>query len=200
MEEKKNPISEAELLEMAMKAKEIERGLPERMAICGKVWRMRRVSMWQNKLISNLAFDTLYWQKELKREDISRRKAKRLNGKIRKVGAKIAAHYVLGKWLWLIPFLWSLTWRRIYNNSEEVSSTINTAQTLYGKEKDFFIANLENIKFQLALSMRQVGESGKQKQEREASAESMLDEDASPKKPEDSKSGARSKSPRTTKR
>lgn len=46
----------------------------------------------------------------------------------------------------------------------------------------------------------QVGNAVSQMQERNASAESMLDEDASPKKEEDSKSAARSKHRPTTRR
>lgn len=200
MTEEKNTLNEQDLLYQATKAKYVERGLPEKITICHKVWKLRPISMRQSACISNLAFDTLYLQNKAKQEGVSLKEAKRINTKIRQVAAKQAAHYILGKWLWLIPFSHFLTWRRLYNNSEEVSATINTAHTVYGHDKDFFIANLENIKFQLALSMRQVGEIVKQKQEREVSAENMLDEDALPKKAEDNKSEARSKHLRTTRK
>lgn len=200
MTEGKNTLNEQDLLYLTTKAKDVERGLLEKITICDKVWKLRPISMRQSTRIANLAFDTLYLQNEAKREGLSVKDAKRINSKIRQIGAKQAAHYILGKRLWLIPFLHFITWRRLYNESEEVSATINTAQTIYGREKDFFIANLENIKFQLALSTRQVGESVKQKQEREASAENMLDEDALPKKAEDNKSEARSKHLRTTRK
>lgn len=188
------------MLDMLTGADKIRRGMPDRMPICGRIWRLRPINMKQGERISGLAFDALYLQKEAKKEGIGRRKAKRINRKIRQLGAKQAAHHVLGRRLYMIPFAYAITWRWIYHREEEVSATINTARNLYGKDKDFFIANLENLKLQLALSMRQVGEAVKQMQNRKESAEGMLDEDASPKKAADSKSGVRSRSARTTKR
>lgn len=128
----------------------------------------------------------LYLQRKAKGE-LTLRQMKRINGKMRTIPAKQAAHYVLGRWLWLVPFLWSITWRRIYNNSEELSATVNTTKTLMGKEKDFYIANLEVQKYLLALSMKQVGDAVEQKRKREESAEGMLEQDASQTKEEGNK-------------
>ena len=129
----------------------------------------------------------LYWQNELKGEGVSRRKAKRLNAKIRKAYAKKAAHKILGKWLWLIPFAFALAWRRIYNASEQVSATINSEEALMSENQVFYLANLGSSQQALGRSTIQVGNAVKQMQERKLSAESMLDEDALPKKEEDSK-------------
>lgn len=192
-------LDEQAMLGLAVEANLIERGQSERVVIDGKVWHVRPTSMKQNEKMLNLDFDILFWQRELKDAGVSRRKAKRLNSKIRKAYAKKAAHKVLGKRLWLIPFAFALTWRRIYNESEKVSATLNTDEAI-GRNKDFFIANLGSSKRAHVLSTMQVGESVKQLQERKASAESMLDEDASPKKEEDSKSAARSNARRTTKK
>lgn len=181
-----NPLSEQQMLDMVFGAKGIERGEPTYIEVRGKKWKLRPVSQRQMAKISNLAFEMLYLQRKAK-EELTLRQMKRINEKMRQIPAKQAAHYVLGRWLWVVPFLWSITWRRIYNSVEDVSSLINTTKTLMGKEKDFYIANLEVQKVLLALSMRQVGEAAKQKREREESAEGMLEQDASPKKEEDSK-------------
>ncbi len=192
-------MDEQAMLGLLVEANAIQRGKSERVVIDGKVWHIRPTSQKQNLKMLNLDFDIRSWQNELKAENMSRRKAKRLNTKIRKAYAKKAAHKILGKRLWLIPFAFALTWRRIYNESEKVSATINSDEAI-GENKNFYLANLGSSKRALVLSTMQVGEAVKQLQERKASAESMLDEDASPKKEEDSKSAARSNARRTTKR
>lgn len=199
-EEQNISMDEVAMLDLAMKANNVQRGVPERIAIGGKIWRQRRISQRQAVKISNLDFDAIHYQREMQKEGVGRRMAKRLNTKYRQIAAKKAAHYVLGRWLWLIPFVYAFTWRWIYNHSEEVSATINSAQMVGGRDKDFYLANLGCSKYQLVLSTKQVGESVKQMQERKESTESMLDEDALPKKEEDSKSAARSKYRPTTRK
>ena len=192
MEDNKNPqqdprkMDNQQIVEMLIGGKDIERGEPTEIWVKGHKWKLRRVSNWQMKCISNLAYDMLYLQRKAKGE-LTLRQMKRINGKMRTIPAKQAAHYVLGRWLWLVPFLWSITWRRIYNNSEELSATVNTTKTLMGKEKDFYIANLEVQKYLLALSMKQVGDAVEQKRKREESAEGMLEQDASQTKEEGNK-------------
>lgn len=192
MEDNKNPqqdprkMDNQQIVEMLIGGKDIERGEPTEIRVKGHKWKLRRVSNWQMKCISNLAYDMLYLQRKAKGE-LTLRQMKRINGKMRTIPAKQAAHYVLGRWLWLVPFLWSITWRRIYNNSEELSATVNTTKTLMGKEKDFYIANLEVQKYLLALSMKQVGDAVEQKRKREESAEGMLEQDASQTKEEGNK-------------
>jgi len=192
-------LDEQAMLGLLVEANALQRGKSERVVIDGKAWRIRPTSQKQNLKMLNLDFDIHYWQRELKADGVSRRKAKRLNSKIRKAYAKKAAHKVLGKRLWLVPFAFALTWRRIYNESEKVSATINSDEAV-GENKNFYLANLGSSKRALVLSTMQVGEAVKQLQERKANAESMLDEDASPKNQEDSKSAARSNARRTTKR
>lgn len=192
-------LDEQAMLGLLVEANAIQRGKSEHIVIDGKVWRIRPTSQRQNLKMLNLDFDIRYWQNELKDENISRRKAKRLNAKIRRAYAKKAAHKVLGKRWWLIPGAFAYMWRRIYNESEKVSATLNSDEAI-GENKNFYLANLGSSKRALVLSTMQVGESDRQLQERKASAESMLDEDASPKKEEDNKSAARSKPARTTKR
>lgn len=206
MKEEKTPndnapqITEEDMLRLAREANNIQRQLPNELTICGKKWKLRPISMKQSLEISNLAFDAVAIQEEVQKEGLSARKMKRLNAKLHKLAAKMAANYVLGRRLRWIPFAYAYMWRKIYNQSEEVSATINSEQTLRGKDKDFYLANLENLKFQLVLSMRQVGEAAEEMRKRKESADSMLGEDALPKKEEGNKSGVHSKRPRTTKR
>lgn len=192
-------LDEQAMLGLLVEANALQRGAGENIVIDGKVWHIRPTSQRQNLKMLNLDFDIRYWQNELKEDGISRRKAKRLNAKIRKAYAKKAAHKVLGKRLWLIPGAFIFMWRRIYNESEKVSATLNSEEAI-GENKNFYLANLGSSKRALVLSTMQVGEAVRQLQERKASAESMLDEDASPKKEEDSKLAARSKHRPTTKR
>ena len=181
------PLDEQAMLSLLAEANALQRSKGQKIVIDGKVWNVRPTSQRQNLKMLNLDYDVLYWQNELKNEGISRRKAKRLNAKIRKAYAKKAAHKVLGKWLWLIPFAFALTWRRIYNASEQVSATINGEEALMSENQVFYFANLGSSKQALGRSTSQVGNADKQMRERKASAESMLDEDASPKSQEDSK-------------
>lgn len=188
------------MLRMARQANAVSRKKGSTIEILGKTWTLRPINMKQGKLISDLSFDAVAIQEQVQKEGLSARKMKRLNGRLRRLAAKMAAHYVVGyKRLWW-PFYYAYMWRKIYNQPEEVSATINLQKNAEGDERNFYLANLECLKLQLVLSMRQVGESVKQMQERKESAESMLDEDALPKKEEDYKSGARSKHHRTTKR
>lgn len=190
-------LDEQAMLSLLAEANALQRGKGNKIIIDGNVWHVRPTSQRQNLKMLNLDYDVLYWQNELKSENISRRKAKRLNAKIRKAYAKKAAHKILGKWLWLIPFAFALTWRRIYNASEQVSATINSEEALMSENQVFYLANLGSSKQALGRSTIQVGNAVKQMQERKVSAESMLDEDALPKKEEDSKSPQRSKPART---
>ncbi len=180
-------LDEQAMLSMLAEANALQRGKGQKIVIDGKVWHIRPTSQRQNLKMLNHDYDILYWQNELKDENVSRRKAKRLNAKIRKAYAKKAAHKVLGMWLWLIPFAFALTWRRIYNASEQVSATLNSEEAMMSENQGFYLANLGSSRRALVLSTMQVGKAVEQLQERKASAESMLDEDALPKKEEDSK-------------
>lgn len=202
MKEKENipNISEEDMLRLAREANNIQRQLPNELSICGNTWKLRPISMKQSLEISNLAFDAVAIQEEVQKEGLSAQKMKRLNARLHKLAAKMAANYVLGRRLRWVPFMYAYMWRRIYNQPEEVSATINAQKTLRGEEKDFYLANLECLKLQLVLSMKQVGEAAEEMRKRKESADSMLDEDALPKKAEGNKSGVRSKRPRTTKK
>lgn len=175
-------LDENAQLQMLIEANAIEQGkVSENLDIDGKIWRIRDTSMLQNVMIQNLDYDVLEWQQQISTEGTPIKKIKKLNIKIRKVYAKKAALAILGRWRWLIPFVYSYTWRKIYNHSERVSATINSAESV-GGSRAFFLANLGSSKQTLALSMAQVGEAVKQKTQRMESAESMVRKDGLPKK------------------
>lgn len=188
----------SDVFDMSVKANEINRGFSKSIAILGKEYSLRTISTHIAVRITNLSYDALYLERQAKKEGVSLADAKRINTKIRQIPAKIAAYYNLGRWAY-IPFVHAIWWRILFNRSEEVSARINAEATLRD-EGNFFLANSEVIKRLLVLSMIPVGESVKQMLERKESAESMLDEDASPKKEEDNKSQAPSRAARTTKR
>lgn len=168
-------------------ANDIIKGRPTEIEIGGKRWKLRRISNAQAAKISEYAKEAQYIQERQKQDGLSRRKRLRLDKRFRQIPAKIAARYVLGLRRCWIPFATALMWRRLWFASEEVSMNINISKTLQREEESFFTANLEVISYLLALSMKQVGDVAKQWLERKESAENMLDEDALPKKEEDSK-------------
>lgn len=196
-EETKFSMDEEAIERLLTEAQFVRRGRNILVTIDGKTWHIRPTSQAQNQKMADMDFDVMYWQRQLK-EAQDAKTAKRLNAKIRKAYAKKAAHKVLGMWLRWVPFLYAIMWRRIYNSSEAVSATINATEAI-GENKVFYLANLGSSKQALVLSMNQVGEAIEQRTKRGESAESMVKKDALPKK-EDSKSGASSNAPRTTRK
>lgn len=196
-EETKFSMDEEAIERLLTEAQFVRRGRNILVTIDGKTWHIRPTSQAQNQIMADMDFDVMYWQRQLKEAQTAKR-AKRLNAKIRKAYAKKAAHKVLGMWLRWVPFLYAIMWRRIYNSSEAVSATINATEAI-GENKVFYLANLGSSKQALVLSTNQVGEAIEQRTKRGESAESMVKKDALPKK-EDSKSGASSNAPRTTRK
>lgn len=190
-------LDEQAMLQVLIEANAIERGrVTDTLTIGGKRWRLRPTAKWQNRAMLDHDYDVMYWQSEL-RDCKSRRRARRLNGKIARAYARKAAHRWLGHRLALIPGAFLYAWLRLYLADERVSASINAADAVSEKQS-FYLANLGSSKRALGLSTMQVGNAVRQLRERQASAESMLDEDASPKSQEDSKSPARSKRRPTT--
>lgn len=111
-------------------------------------------------------------EKESKTE-ITLKRAKRIDKKIRTLHSKTAAYYLLGNWALFVPFLLAIMWRLLDLKDSEVTFTIN-AMGANNKGVDFFLANWQITKAQLALSMRLVGDGIKQYQERMESAQDAL--------------------------
>lgn len=178
----KLPIDEEAQLKLLEGAVAVKRRRGLALEIDGAVWCLRPTSMKQNEKMTLIDFDIMFWQRELK-DCKSVRRAKRLHRKIRQAYAKKAAHKVLGKRLGLIPFAHAWVWRKIYRNSEAVSATINSTESI-GENKVFYLANLGSSKQALALCMQQVGESVKELTQRMESAENMVRKDGLPTKAE----------------
>lgn len=196
-EETKFSMDEEAMERLLTEAQFVRQGRNIAVTINGKDWHIRPTSQAQNQIMADIDFDIMHWQKRLKTAETAK-EAKRLNGSIRKGYARKAAHKVLGMWLRWVPFLYAIMWRRIYHSSEAVSATINATEAI-GENKVFYLANLGSSKQALVLSTNQVGEAVRQRTQRMESAESMVKMDGLPKK-EDSKSGAHSNAPRTTRR
>lgn len=158
--------------------------LADRLAINGKVWRLRRMSTLQIEKSARWDNCIREWQNKQKTAATAK-EFNRLASKIQKAYAKKAAHKVLGMWLYLIPFMFALTWRRLYHSDGKVIPTINATEA-FAESKVFYLANLGSSKQALALSMNNVGDANAQRTKRMESAESMVRKDALPKK-EDSK-------------
>lgn len=166
--------------DMMRGSEKIRKATPQIIEVKGKIYKVRQVSMKARCKIKNLEIEALMLEREAKGE-ITLKRAKQINKKLYSLHSKTAAYYLLGNLAFCIPFLWSLTWRWLNRKTSEVTFEINKAGT-NNADVDFFLANWQNTKVQLALFTRLVGEGIKQYQERRESVENMLVEDALPKK------------------
>ena len=152
----------------------VQRGAPCSIAVQGKTYKVKQISNTIRRKISDLEKEVLVLEKESKKE-ITLKRAKQIDKKIRTLHSKTAAYYLLGNWALFVPFLWATMWRLLDLKDSEVTFTIN-AKGANNKGVDFFLANWQITKAQLALSMRLVGEGIKQYQERMESAQDALTE------------------------
>lgn len=150
----------------------VQRGAPCSIAVQGRTYKVKQISNTVRRKISDLEKEVLVLEKESKTE-ITLKRAKRIDRKIRTLHSKTAAYYLLGNWALFVPFLWAIQWRLLDLKDSEVTFTIN-AMGANNKGVDFFLANWQITKAQLALSMRLVGEGIKQYQERMESAQDAL--------------------------
>lgn len=153
---------------------QIQRGAPCSVLVEGRTYKVKQISNTIRRKISDLEKEVLVLEKESKKE-ITLKRAKQIDKKIRTLHSKTAAYYLLGNWALFVPFLWSFRWRLLDLKDSEVTFTIN-AMGANNKGVDFFLANWQITKAQLALSMRLVGEGIKQYQERMESAQDALTE------------------------
>ena len=150
----------------------VQRGAPCSIAVQGKTYKVKQISNTVRRKISDLEKEVLVLEKESKTE-ITLKRAKRIDRKIRTLHSKTAAYYLLGNWSLFVPFLWAIQWRLLDLKDSEITFTIN-AMGANNKGVDFFLANWQITKAQLALSMKLVGEGIKQYQERMESAQDAL--------------------------
>ena len=162
------------LEEMLAGEQQIQRGAPCSVVVQGRTYKVKQISNTIRRKISDLEKEVLVLEKESKRE-ITLKRAKQIDRKIRTLHSKTAAYYLLGNWALFVPFLWAIKWRLLDLKDSEVTFTIN-AMGANNKGVDFFLANWQITKAQLALSMRLVGDGIKQYQERMESAADALNE------------------------
>lgn len=182
---KPQPLSDEELNRMLAAKEFITQGWPRVISVGGKIYTVKQISKKVRKKIHTLELEA-YQLSGKQKESMPLKKAKKIQDKLDTLHAKTAAYYLLSnKAIWM-PFIFALTWRRLMMRSEEHSYQINNA-AINDEEVGFSSANWDITKLQLALSMRPVGDGVRQTLKRWESAEEQADEDASPKKEEDSK-------------
>ena len=165
-------------------ASKVQTKAPNMVEVQGKRYKIRQISQKIELCIRNLEKEVLMLEREAK-EEITLKRAKQIDKKMYTLHSKMAAYYLLGNLALFVPFLWAITWRRLFRKTNEVTYAINNAGC-NNDDVNFFYANWQITKARLALSTMLVGNGIKQWQERMESAENMLDEDALPKK-EDNK-------------
>lgn len=146
-------------------------------AVGNRIYRVRQISNAVRTRIANLEKEAYILEKQSK-DGVPLRKAKRIDKKLRRLHSKTAAYYLLNNKALFIPFLFGIRWRLLDLKDSEHTFRINEAG-MSNKGLDFFLANWQITKAQLALSMRLVGDGINQYQERKESVENMLAEDAS---------------------
>lgn len=169
-------MEKEELQKMLLAEQEIANRAPCFVNVGTKRYRVKQISNAVRRKISNLEKEVYVLDQEGK-QGVKLRRAKKIDKKLRTLHSKTAAYYLLGNWALFIPFLWSITWRLMDLRDSEHTFRINEAG-MNNKGVDFFLANWQITKAQLALSTRLVGDGVKQYQERMESVESMLDQDA----------------------
>lgn len=182
--EKANPSGE-DIQRMLEQEHGIRKGAPCTIVVHDRIYNVRQISNAVRRRIADLEKEALILEKESKGE-VTLRRARKIDRKIRTLHSKTAAYYLLGNRAIFFPFLFAIKWRMLDFRDSEHTFEINKAG-MNNKGMDFFWANWQITKAALALSTRLVGEGIKAYQERMESAESMLDEDASPKKEADGK-------------
>lgn len=155
----------------------VRQGAPCTIEVQGRTYRVRQISNAVRRRISDLEKEAFYLEKKAE-GGLTLKEAKRIDRKIRTLHSKTAAYYLLGNWAIFLRPLWSLRWRLLELKDSEVTCSIN-AMGANNRDVDFFLANWQITKAQLALSTRLVGKGIEQYEARMESAEGMLKEDAS---------------------
>ncbi len=197
-DKKQNELTEEEMKAMLFAKERVMRKFPRKITSNGHDYTVRQISKGIRARIHALEIEA-YTLSEQQKEKMSPRKAKKLQRKLDRLHAKTAAYYLLGNRAMIIPGLFWATWHRLMWRTEEEISAINNA-AVNDDEINFSSANWDITKFQLALSMRPIGEGVKELLKRMESAEKQVKEDATKKKEEDAGSKASSAKARTTRK
>lgn len=174
----------------------VRRQLPRVVSAGGRLYAVRQVSKAVRARINALELEAFALSGRQK-EPMPLKKAKAIQRKLDVLHAKTAAYYLLGNRALFFPPAFAFTWRRLMLRPEEVIAAINDA-AVNDEEVGFYLANWENTKRQLALSMRPIGQGVELMLQRWEAAASQASRDATAK--EGRPSGVSSGKARTAKR
>lgn len=182
---KPQELTDEELNKLIAAKERVKHKFPQVIAVDGKKYTVRQISKKVRERIHTLELEA-YALSGKQKEAMPLRKAKKIQRKLDRLHAKTAAYYLLGNKALLVPFLFAVKWRKLMLRSEEHVATINNA-ALNDEEVGFYLANWENTKHQLALSMKPIGDGVRETLKRWRAAEAQVAEDATKKKTEGSK-------------
>ena len=187
-----------EMRAMLLAKEKVVNRFPRRITAGGRKYTVRQISKGVRARIHSLEIEA-YALSEMQKDKMSPRKARRIQRRLDRLHAKTAAYYILGNRAVFVPGLFWATWRRLMLRSEEEIAAINDA-AVNQTEINFSSANWEITKFQLALSMRPIGEGVREMLKRRESARRQVEEDATKRKEGDEGSKASSGKARTTRK
>lgn len=191
-------LTDEELFAMMQAKKQIQEQWPKKINVNNQTYSVKQISKAVRRRIHHLELEA-YLLSGKQKEAQSLKEAKKISDKLDRLHAKTAAYYLLNNKAIFMPWRFSITWRRIMMQPEEVSAQINM-QAINQVEINFSLANWQNTEQQLALSMKPIGDGVKMTLKRMESGLQQVEEDATKKKEEDNQSTASSKKPRKTKK
>lgn len=168
-------LTDEEIDKLQQAKERVVNHFPRVIAVEDKVYSVKQISKKVRARIHSLEIEA-YALSGKQKEAMPIRKAKKIQRKLDVLHAKTAAYYLLNNKAIFFPLLFALTWRKIMMRSEQHCATINTT-ALNDEEVGFCLANWENTKHQLALSMRPIGDGVREtlKRWRAAEAQSAVD-------------------------
>lgn len=168
-------LSDADVDKMQQAKERVVNHFPRIIAVEDKVYSVKQVSKKVRARIHSLELEA-YSLSGKQKEAMPIKQAKNIQRKLDVLHAKTAAYYLLNNKAIFFPPLFALTWRKIMMRSEQHCATINST-ALNDEEVGFCLANWENTKHQLALSMRPIGDGVREtlKRWRAAEAQSAVD-------------------------
>lgn len=183
--ERPQELTSEDLDQLVSTKERIKQGFPKTIAIDGVAYTIKQVSKGVRARIHSLELEA-YALSGKQKEEMPLNKAKKIQRKLDTLHAKTAAYYLLGNKAVFMPWLFSFTWRKLMMRSEEHTATINN-EAFNDEEVGFSLANWENTKRQLALSMKPIGDGVKETLKRWRAAEAQVAEDVTKTKTEGSK-------------
>ena len=183
--DKPKELTDEELDRMVKAEDRINKGFPRIISVDNTVYKVKQISKLIRKKIHALELEA-YALSGQQKESMPLHQAKKIQAKLDRLHAKTAAYYLLGNKAIFCPLLFAITWRKIMLRTEEHSAMINSA-AINDEEMGFSLANWENTKHQLALSMKPIGDGVRETLKRWRAAEVQVITDATTPKEEGNK-------------